>query len=605
MSQLQEQQFKDQGSILPFLRRTFSYAMRHPKWFGTFIGAVMIVAITDALYPLLWKYFIDSLIMPTIEASKASWAQGIQPAIDYTQIAYFVSLFLLNSSVQVIAVFFFIRYAGMIEETVVYELRKEMFAKLQQLSFSYYDKSAAGWLLSRITSDSKKVTQLISWGFLDVVWAVNMIFFCLAFMFYYSWKLTLIIMISIPILIVVAVKIRLLILKYSRQARKINSEITASYSEHLNGVQVNKITAQEERVSDEFRGLSNNMRRASFRAAFHTALYMPLVIFIGSLAAGLILYFGGNMAIATTGGITVGTLAAFFTYATQIFWPILDIARFYALAQGCLSAGERIYSLIDEEPEIQNKEGASDFKEIKGNIEFRAINFHYVPEKPILQNINLQIQSGQSIALVGETGGGKSTITNLIGRFYEAQSGQLLIDGENIYDKTIHSLRSQLGVVLQTPHLFSGTVIDNIRYGNQQASEEEVITALQMVGAGEFAERLTEEVGESGDKLSMGEKQLISFARAILTNPRIIIMDEATSSIDTLTEARIQKGIQQIIAGRTAVIIAHRLSTIKHCDRILVIRNGQIVEDGSHQDLLAEEGYYYRLYTGKKEVVIG
>ncbi|MEZ4884942.1 MAG: ABC transporter ATP-binding protein [Chitinophagales bacterium] len=599
--QSEDEQFKDIGALTPFLKRIFSYAMSYKSMFWGFIVSVVLVAISDAIFPAIWMFFLDDVITPLVEVYQKSWDKGITPDPDWSGLWWYGCLFLANGIFQVICVFFFIRSAGYIQETVMYDLRKEMFHKLQKLSFSYYDKSASGWLLSRITSDTERVVELISWGFLECIWGMTMITICLSIMLFFNWQLTLIVLAAIPILVLVSVKIRMLILKYSRESRKINSELTASFTEHNNGVQVNKITAQEERVSREFRGLSDNMRKSSFMAQYYTAMYMPLVIFIGSAAGGLVLFLGGQMALAIPTGITIGTLAAFFSYATQIFMPILDIARFYAMAQGSLSAGERIFSLIDEEVTIKDEEGATDFGEIQGEIQFENTRFEYVEEKVVLPNFNLHIEAGQSVALVGATGAGKTTVTNLVCRFYEPTSGTIKIDGEDYMTKSLQSLRSQLGVVLQTPHLFSGTVRDNVKFGRQDSTDEDIIAALRLLGAEDFVSRLEEEVGEGGEKLSMGERQLISFARAVLTDPRILIMDEATSSIDTLTEARIQASIEQMIQGRTALIIAHRLSTIKNCDRILVMSHGEIVEDGNHKELMRLKGAYYELYTKQLE----
>jgi ATP-binding cassette subfamily B protein len=281
----------------------------------------------------------------------------------------------------------------------------------------------------------------------------------------------------------------------------------------------------------------------------------------------------------------------------MIFEPILDISRFYSQAQNSISAGERIFSLIDTKAEIVNRSGAGEYGRIDGDIEFENVSFHYETGKEVLKDLDLIIEAGTSVALVGETGGGKSTIINLICRFYEPTGGAVKIDGIDYREMSMESLRSQLGVVLQTPHLFSGTVSENIKYGREEASEMEVITALKTVGADDFVERLDEQVGEGGEHLSMGGKQLISFARAVLADPRIFIMDEATSSVDTLTEANIQRGILGIMECRTSLIIAHRLSTIKHSDRILVINRGSIVEDGSHYELIKKKGIYYKLYT--------
>jgi ATP-binding cassette subfamily B protein len=571
--------------------------MKYPKWVWGFTVCVLIVAAVEAVFPIVWMKMLDNVIIKAISQYKDAYAMGIKPEIDLSGLWNYSLIFFAMGMVIAAAVFGFIGFAGKIQENVMYEIRQELFKKLQELSFSFYDKSAVGWLLSRISSDAVKVTELISWGLIEVVWGIGMIVFCVTIMFVYNWKLALIVTAAIPVLTLVSIKIRMLILLYSREARRYNSEITATFNEHINGIEVNKSMVQEERVSYEFKGLSEKMRHSSYKSAYYSAIFMPLVIFIGSIAAAVVIYYGGNMAVVIPPAITVGTLAAFFGYATVMFEPVLDISRFYAQAQGSLSAGERIFSLLDTKPIIFDSTDANQFGKIIGDIEFDNISFQYEEGKKVIDNMILKINAGESIALVGETGGGKSTIINLICRFYEPTGGVIKIDGVDYKKMTVHSLRSQLGVVLQTPHLFSGTVRENIIYGRSDAAEAEVIEALQQVGAEGFIERLNEEVGEGGENLSMGEKQLVSFARAVLADPRIFIMDEATSSVDTITEANIQRGIVGIMEGRTSIIIAHRLSTIKHCDRILVISKGKIMEDGSHYDLMRKKGKYYNLYT--------
>lgn len=597
MSKLQEKSYKTKGALFPFMKRLIKYSWKYKPWVIGFTVFVCIVAAAEALLPITWKNFLDDVIVPSVSQYNAAREQGLPYTPDYSALWTYFWIFLGLGLTIAGAVYCFIVFAGRIQEYVMYDLRQQLFEKLQELSFSYYDKAALGWLLSRITSDSNKVTELISWGMIEFIWGTGMIVFSATAMLIFNWKLALIVLVTIPVLMFISIKIRMLILKFSREARRYNSEITASFNENISGIEVNKSLVQEDRVSGEFDKLSEKMRRSSFMADYYMALYNPLVIFGGSVAAALVVYYGGSMVIEFPEEITVGLLAAFFGYATFIYEPILDISRFYAQAQGSISAGERIFSLIDTDATVYDLPGSNEFDKINGDIEFDHVSFYYEEDKPVIKDMNLKIKAGQSIALVGETGGGKSTIINLICRFYEPTGGVLKIDGQDIMKKTIRSLRSQIGVVLQTPHLFSGTIRENVLYGRNDATEAEVIESLRLAGADEFIHRLDEEVGEGGELLSMGEKQLISFARAILANPRIFIMDEATSSIDTLAEAKIQEGIKKIIEGRTSIIIAHRLSTIKNCDRILVIKRGKIIEDGSHSELMHSKGHYHHLYT--------
>jgi len=594
---LTDKKFEGQAALWPFLKRIFSYSFRYKASSYAFIIAVVAVGLSDAIWPVIWMYFLDGVVVPMVKEYQQLAAQGTPYTLNFKGLWEYFFYFLGNGIFQVIGVLVFVWFGGKIQEYVLFDLRAEMFRKLQKLSYSFYDKSALGWLLSRLTSDADKVAELISWGFLECVWGITMIILTLVIMFFYSWKLALVVTLSLPLLFFLSIKIRKLILVYSRASRKINSEITATFTEQINGVEVNKITAQEQRVSNDFKVLSNNMQQKTFRATFYTAMYMPIVIFVGAVTAIFVINIGGNMAITFPAGITVGILAAFFGFATRIFEPILDITRFYANAQNCISAGERIFGLIDEQADIKDTENAIDVETIKGAIEFKNVYFEYTEGKPILTNFNLSIEPGTSVALVGATGDGKTTITNLIGRFYEPKSGSIFIDGIDYKNIKLNSLRKRMGVVLQTPHLFKGTVLENIIYAKQNATNDEVIFTLKKLGAAQFINRLKEEVGENGDNLSLGEKQLISFARATLANPSILIMDEATSSIDTQTEQKIQLGIQQLISNRTSIIVAHRLSTIKNCDRILVIKKGEIIEDGDHKTLIEKEGVYFNLYT--------
>lgn len=587
-------EYKNRGNLIPFLKRLSKFAFAYPAWVYGFIFCVLLVAAVEAFFPIVWMKLLDTVIVPVIE-NKLKY--NITTGNELNQILFYGIVLFAMGIIVSISVYGFIIFAGKIQENVMYDIRQLLFKKLQSLSLSFFDKSATGWLLSRITSDTIKVTELISWGMLEALWGMGMILFCVIYMFIFSWKLAIIVTITIPVLVLFSVKIRLLILKFSREARKLNSDITASFNEHINGIEVNKSLVQEERVSEEFNKLSDKMKMASYKSAYYSALYMPIIIFGGSISAVLVIYFGGKMSLSIPPEITIGTLSAFFGYATLMYEPILDISRFYSQAQNSISAGERIFSLLDKKPIIIDSLNSDNYSELRGDIEFENVSFSYNGINYVLNDFNLKIKAGESIALVGETGGGKSTIINLICRFYEPDSGKIKIDSVDIKSKTIHSLRKQFGVVLQTPHLFSGTIRDNIKYGNENISDSEIVAALKKLGGEELIHRLNEQVGEGGELLSTGEKQLISFARVIVINPRIFILDEATSSIDTLTEAKIQTGIADIIKNRTSIIIAHRLSTIKSCDRILLISNGKITECGSHKELILKRGQYYELYT--------
>ena len=576
----------------PFMRRMFRAAMRHPRYFWLMVSAAIVTSVAEALLPLVWQRYIDHWITPAVAQYQRSGVVPSEGFWDYG-LAY-VGLYLIT----VLSIGGFILAAGRLQDLIVYDLREDMFARLQRLPYSFYDKNAIGHLSIRLTSDANKVARVVAWGFVDLLYGVFMILASLVAMFAYDWRLSLVVLVTIPVLLWLAIRVRLLLIGYSRTARRTYSEMSAYLTEHINGLEVNKATVQEERVSGAFQAVTERFRFAATRSALYASLYQPLVVVTGSAAAALVIYLGGNLALAAGTGVTVGVLAAFFSYATRIFEPIFNLTSYYASAQDSLSAGERIFSLIDEPVTIQDAPGVTQpFGPIRGEIELHGVHFAYVEEQPIWQDLNLHIPAGQSVALVGATGSGKTTISNLIARFYEPQQGEVRIDGVDYRQRTLRSYRQQLGVILQTPHLFSGTFRDNLRYGQLDASDEAIRVALRAIGATQFLDRLDEPVGEEGSNLSTGEKQLISFARALLKDPRILILDEATSSVDTLAELQIQQGIQQMVQGRTAIIIAHRLSTIRDCDRILVIEPGRIVEDGSHAALMAKKGIYHGLYT--------
>jgi ATP-binding cassette subfamily B protein len=457
--------------------------------------------------------------------------------------------------------------------------------------------------MARVTSDSGRIAGLITWGVNDVCWAIVNIISSTIFMFSIDWRLALIVFVVIPFIVVVAVQFKNRIVGEYRKVRRINSKITAAYNENISGVRVVKALCREDRNLQEFGVLTGDMRAAGFRAAWLSALFLPIVQIISAVAIGAIVWVGGLQ--ARWGFISVGGIQAFLGYVTFMLWPVQDLARVYADMQQSVASAERTFSLIDAVPEIVDRPAAllpgADPGSIAGRIEFDNVDFHYVVGAPVLQGFSLAAEQGETIALVGPTGGGKSTIVNLLCRFYEPKAGEIRIAGRNYLDLPVQAIQSRIGMVLQTPHLFSGSVRENIRYGRLTASDAEVEEAARLAGAHAFIEKLDKTydapVGEGGNRLSVGQRQLVSLARAILARPELFIMDEATSSVDTLTEGLIQRGMEELMRGRTSFIIAHRLSTIRRADRIVVIEAGRITEMGTHAELIHARRHYYGLYT--------
>jgi ATP-binding cassette subfamily B protein len=555
----------------------------HWRWLIGFLVTISLVSALDSYFTFLGKQIIDEGILA-----------GNRDAVIAIVIRY-----ALLTIVQALSVFGFIYLAGILGERVQYDLRKKAFNHLQSLSLSYYDRTPVGWIMSRVTSDSERIASLVTWGLLDVTWAFASIGISLIFMMIINWRLGLIVFAIIPILVVVAARFKKVILVEFRKVRKLNSKITASYNENITGVRVVKALRREEENLREFNDLTDGMYKAGYRAAWLSALFLPTVQIISSFAVGAVALYGGLQ--TEVGGMTIGGIQAFIGYIIFMLWPVQDLARVYAELQNAIASAERVFSLIDSVPEIQDRPGASDPGTIAGDIQFNDVDFYYEPEKPVITRFNLSVKRGETIALVGPTGGGKSTIVNLLSRFYEPKAGSIQIGGRDYTSLCLEAIQSRIGMVLQTPHLFSGTIRENIRYGRLDANEGEVERAAKIAGAHDFIVDLPkgyeEHVGEGGILLSVGQKQLISLSRAVLADPEIFIMDEATSSVDTITEEMIQRGMDAVVRDRTSVIIAHRLSTIKRADRILVIQNGKITESGTHAELLLAKGHYYQLYT--------
>ena len=565
------------------LARIVALARPYWRWVAGFVLLVALVSVTDSYFSYLRKQVVD---------------QGIQTG-DRAALTRVFVLYGGTTLLQAVTVLGMIFLAGILGERVQYDLRKEMFNHLQDLSFSYYDRTPVGWIMARVTSDSGRIAELITWGLLDSTWGALSILSSAYFMLIINWKLALLVLSTIPVLLVVAIQFRKRILVEFRRARRINSKITGAYNENITGVRVVKALCREEENLREFGELTSAMYRSSFRAAWLSALFLPVVQMISALAIGSIIWYGGAQ--VSFGGLTIGGIQAFISYVTFMLWPVQDLARVYAEMQHAVASAERVFSLLDAHPDVTDREGAIDPGTIGGGIEFERVDFYYEEGKPVLSGFSLKVKQGETIALVGPTGGGKTTIVNLLCRFYEPKKGTIRIAGRDYRELSLQAIQSRIGVVLQTPHLFSGTIRENIRYGRLDATDADVERAARLSGAHSFIATLVkgydEEVGEGGGLLSVGQKQLVSLARAILAQPEIFVMDEATSSVDTITEALIQQGMEQLMRGRTSFIIAHRLSTIRRADRIILIENGAIAEMGTHAQLLRARGKYYHLYT--------
>ncbi|MGI6298600.1 MAG: ABC transporter ATP-binding protein [Saccharofermentanales bacterium] len=578
-------------------KRFMTHALKMKRELILLAISMVLMAALESAAPLMTRYAIDHFI-----------ANGTTEGIIPYAIAFFVLV-----TVTAICTRFFLYYAGAIETGLNYEIRKAGFSHLQELSFSYYDRTPVGWLMSRMVSDTNRLSEVVAWGIVDIAWGLATIIAILIAMFALSVRLALIALAVIPLLAVIAYFFQKRLLRAQRKIRRLNSRITGMFNEGIMGARTSKTLRREQLNSAEFNATAAEMYEESVRTGAFGALFLPIVSFLGGIGSALVLSIGGSAVVS--GVILTGTLYAFMTYMTRIWDPIRHLARILTELQSAQAAAERVMTMLSEKPDIGDRpeviarygeapgEGSEPWPEIEGRVTFDNVSFSYGGEEQILANFNLDVPVGQTIALVGETGAGKSTIVNLACRFYEPTSGTIRIDGRDYRDLPLLWLYRSLGYVLQTPHLFSGTIAENIRYGNLEATQEQIENAARLVSAHDFIVRLENgydtEVGEGGNLLSTGEKQLISFARAILANPRIFILDEATSSVDTETEQLIQRAIAVVLAGRTSFVIAHRLSTIRKADRILVIEDGRIIEEGTHSELIRRRGHYYELYLNQ------
>lgn len=581
--------------------RVFRHALPYKRLLIPLVTAAIVIAICDASFALVTRWVIDDVM-----------EQGAQMNFWPHALVYFGLAITFPFGVLI-----FINMAGGLASHMSHDIRRDSFRRLQELEFAYFDHRPLGWLISRLTSDCDKLARIIGWGSLDLVWAGCLVTVISIILVVLHPILGLLVLSVVPPLIFISAYFQKKLLLSARETRKFNSLITASVTEGLQGMRTSKTLIRERANLREFQELSSRMYGVSIQNALQSAVYIPIVLLLGSLAGGLALWYGGGEVIRET--LSLGTLVAFIFYAGQFFNPINQIAQLLVQMQAAQAAGERVLNLLGTTPTIRDSDAVAQrlqqwdtLNRPAGlapdghagqiaSIEFRKVDFSYQTGEPVLRDFNLTVQGGQTIALVGASGGGKSTIVNLAARFYEPTAGEILVNGLDYRERSLAWYQSNLGIVLQGPHLFRGSVRENIRYGRLDATDAEIEEAAKQVNADGFIRAMEEgydtDVGEGGNRLSTGQKQLISFARALLARPQIFIMDEATSSIDTETEQMIQQGLKAIFHGRISFVIAHRLSTIRSADRILVIEKGRITESGTHEELIREKGHYHSLYT--------
>ena len=587
----------NQGMKLELWRRLLGYALAYRFEVSMLALSAFFTAAAEIAFPLITRSVIDEVS-----------ARGAD--VDLLLYGGWYAFFTVMLACSVVS---FIWFGGKLRTHVAHDIRMDGFSNLQRLSFSYYDYRPVGWLMARMTSDCERLSNILAWGILDLFWGSTMMLGIAIAMLLMDATLGLIVLSVLPVLAWISLNFQQRILKSARLVRKTNSRITGSYNESIMGVQTSKAFVKEAQNLKKFGDLTDQMHGASVTNLVQAALYLPIVLTLGSVAIGLALVFGGLEMI--WGAITAGTLVAFLTYARHFFEPIEQLAHWFAEMQMAQASAERIMSLIQAEPDIQDSaevinainrdrqtNAAIDgLPDTINEIKFNNVGFRYDIGDDVLKGIDLTIRQDETLAIVGSTGGGKSTLVSLLCRFYEPTSGYISIDGIDYKKRSLHWLQSNLGIVLQSSHIFAGSILENILYGNLNASDGDVTLAAKRSGAHPFIVDMSEgyatTVGEGGSNLSAGQKQLISFARAILADPKILIMDEATSSVDTETEQQIQQGMDELLSNRIALVIAHRLSTIRNADRILVMEHGSITEQGRHAELMSLKGRYYKLYT--------
>ncbi|MBW9153063.1 ABC transporter ATP-binding protein [Clostridium estertheticum] len=571
------------------VKRLMRYVIPYKKKMVITIVIMLIASVANLIGPYLIKVALDSKI----------------PNKDVAGLIILSLIYLVTVIINGVCLNIKIKSMTDIGQSVILNIRKDLFTHLQKLPFSYYDSRPHGKILVRVVNYVNSLSDLLSNGIINLITDSFSLIVIIVFMFLIDIRLTLIGLVGLPILVGAAFTIKSLQRKAFQILSSKSSNVNAYIHESICGMKVTQSFSREKENLKIFNELSDNYRKAWMHAIKIQFLMGPFVDNIGNLVVVAVYIMG--VAWIANGAITIGVLIAFIAYIGRFWGPINSIANTYNAIINNMAYLERIFETMDEEPNVKDLQDAYEMPEIKGLVEFKNVNFCYDDGQRILNDVNFKANKGESIALVGPTGAGKTTIINLISRFYDLESGAVLIDGVNVRDVLLNSLRKQMGIMLQDSFIFSGTIMDNIRYGKLDATDKEVVAAARVVRAHEFITTLSEgyntQVNERGSRLSAGQRQLISFARALLADPRILILDEATSSIDTETEMLLQKGLEELLKGRTSFIIAHRLSTIKNSDRIMYIDHGSIVESGSHDELMKYKGEYYDLYMSQYKML--